>query len=48
MMSGQTVERMKVKELLASLPSLGKIIAVKIMNEVEIAKSRRIKGLGKR
>ena len=47
-MSGQTVERIKAKDILASLPGVGKITAEKIMNEVKIAASRRIKGLGVR
>jgi len=47
-MSGQTVERIKTKDLLASLPGVGKITAEKIMNEVKIAESSRIKRLGKR
>lgn len=47
-MSGQTVERIRAKDILASLPGVGKITAEKIMNEVKIAASRRIKGLGVR
>jgi len=46
--SGQTVERIKAKDVLTSLPGVGKITAVKIMNEVKIAASRRVKGLGVR
>ncbi len=47
-MSGQTVERIKAKDILTSLPGVGKIKAGKIMNEVKIAVSRRVKGLGVR
>lgn len=47
-MSGQTVERIKAKDILTSLPGVGKITANKIMNEVKIAASRRVKGLGVR
>ncbi|MBA7617240.1 hypothetical protein ES703_24552 [subsurface metagenome] len=47
-MTGQAVERIKAIDLLASLPRVGKITARKIMNEIKIAKSRRIKGLGVR
>ncbi|GAG64414.1 unnamed protein product [marine sediment metagenome] len=46
--SGQTVERIKAKDILTSLPGVGKITADKIMNEVKIAASRRVKGLGVR
>ncbi|MBU2598917.1 MAG: integration host factor [Actinobacteria bacterium] len=47
-MSGQTAERIKAKDILTSLPGVGKITADKIMNEVKIAASRRVKGLGVR
>lgn len=47
-MSGQTVERIKAKDILTSLPGVGKITAEKIMNEVKIAASRRVRGLGVR
>ncbi|MGB3346713.1 MAG: integration host factor, actinobacterial type [Candidatus Humimicrobiia bacterium] len=46
--SGQTVERIKAKDILTSLPGVGKITAAKTMNEVKIAVSRRVKGLGAR
>lgn len=46
--SGQTVERIKAKDILRSLPGVGKITAEKTMNEVKIAASRRVKGLGVR
>jgi hypothetical protein len=41
-------ERMKVSTLLESLPGYGKAKAAKIMGELEISESRRIRGLGKR
>lgn len=47
-MSGQIAERIKAKDILISLPGVGKITADKIMNEVKIAASRRVKGLGVR
>jgi hypothetical protein len=47
-MKGQVVERIKAIDLLASLPRVGKITAQKIMDEIKIAESRRIKGLGVR
>lgn len=44
----EIVTRMKVKYLLESLPNVGKITAVSIMEEIGINESRRIQGLGKR
>lgn len=44
----EVVSRMKVKYLLESLPNVGKITAVSIMEEIGINESRRIQGLGKR
>ena len=44
----EIVTRMKVKYLLESLPNVGKITAVSIMEEIGINKSRRVQGLGKR
>lgn len=43
----EIVTRMKVKYLLESLPSVGKITAASIMEEVGINESRRVQGLGK-
>ena len=42
------VGRMKVSTLIETLPGYGKAKAEKIMKELEIAESRRLKGLGKR
>lgn len=47
-MTGPAVERIRARDLLSSLPRVGKITAKKIMGEVKIAESRRIKGLGVR
>lgn len=44
----EIVSRMKVKYLLESLPNVGKITAVSIMEEIGINESRRVQGLGKR
>ncbi len=44
----EIVARMKVKYLLESLPNVGKITAVSIMEEIGINESRRVQGLGKR
>ncbi|HMM06010.1 MAG TPA: integration host factor, actinobacterial type [Clostridiales bacterium] len=44
----EVVSRMKVKYLLESLPNVGKITAVSIMEEIGINESRRVQGLGKR
>lgn len=42
------VGKMKVLSLLESLPGVGKVRARKIMQELEISESRRVKGLGTR
>lgn len=42
------VGRMKVSTLIESIPGYGKAKAEKIMKELEIAESRRLKGLGER
>ncbi len=42
------VGKMKVLSLLESLPGVGKVRARKIMQELEISESRRVKGLGAR
>lgn len=42
------VGRMKVSTLIETLPGYGKAKAEKIMKELEIAGSRRLKGLGER
>ena len=39
---------MKVKAMLTSLPGLGKVKAHRLMERLEIAESRRIRGLGVR
>lgn len=44
----EVVTRMKVKYLLESLPNVGKITALYIMDEIGINESRRVQGLGKR
>ena len=42
------VSRMKVSTLIETLPGYGKAKAEKIMGELKIAESRRLKGLGER
>ncbi|MCD8200087.1 MAG: integration host factor [Coriobacteriaceae bacterium] len=42
------VSRMKVSMLIESLPGYGKAKAAKIMEELQISSSRRVKGLGTR
>ncbi len=42
------VGRMKVSTLIETLPGYGKAKAEKIMEELKIAESRRLKGLGER
>lgn len=41
-------ERMKVSDLIESLPGYGKAKAAKIMDELGISATRRVKGLGAR
>ncbi len=42
------IGRMKVSTLIETLPGYGKAKSEKIMNELQIAESRRLKGLGER
>lgn len=42
------IARMKVSMLIESLPGYGKAKAAKLMEDLEISESRRIKGLGTR
>lgn len=42
----EAIGKMRVQHLLESLPGIGKIKAQAIMEEVGIAASRRVKGLG--
>ena len=44
----EVVGRMKVSTLIETLPGYGKAKAAKIMAELKIAESRRLKGLGER
>lgn len=42
----EALAKMRVLTLLESLPSLGKVKARRVLNQVGIAESRRVKGLG--
>lgn len=42
----ETVAKMKVLTVLESLPGLGKVKARRLMEELNISESRRIRGLG--
>ncbi|MQY40740.1 hypothetical protein SRB17_87730 [Streptomyces sp. RB17] len=42
----EAIRKMPVRTLLASLPDIGKVRAQKLLDEMEIADSRRIQGLG--
>lgn len=44
--SDELVGKMKVSAALAALPGVGKVRARKIMQRLEIAESRRMRGLG--
>jgi ribosomal protein S13 len=41
-----TVGKMKVSTVLESLPGVGKVRAQKLMEEMDISTSRRVRGLG--
>ena len=47
-MDNEIYAKMRVKYLLESLPQVGKIAAMKIMEEIGIDEARRIQGLGSR
>lgn len=44
--TNEIVAKMKVFDLIGSVPGIGKVTAEEIMNRLEIARSRRIRGLG--
>ena len=46
--SDEVLGKMKVSALLEALPNVGKVRAQQIMEELEIASSRRLRGLGDR
>ena len=48
MKDDEVVGRMKVSTLIETLPGYGKAKAAKIMAELQIAESRRLRGLGER
>lgn len=48
MKNDPVVGRMKVSTLIETLPGYGKAKAEKIMKELQIAESRRIRGIGER
>ena len=44
--SDEAVSRLKVTDLLMALPSIGEVRAEAILKELNIASSRRLRGLG--
>jgi transposase len=44
--SDEAIGKMKVSALLEALPGVGKVRAAKLMAELEISPSRRVRGLG--
>ncbi len=42
------IDKLKVKDMIASLPGYGKAKVAKVMEELNISETRRIKGLGAR
>lgn len=46
MRDDETIGRIKVTNLITALPGMGTIKAERLLNELEIAPTRRLKGLG--
>lgn len=46
--SDEIIGKMKVSQLLESLPGVGKVKAAAVMEELNIADTRRIRGLGEK
>ncbi|ONM50262.1 integration host factor, actinobacterial type [Nocardia donostiensis] len=46
--TNEIIGKMKVSALLEALPKVGKVKAAEIMSELEIAPTRRLRGLGDR
>lgn len=46
--SDETIGKMKVSAVLEALPGVGKVRAKKIMEKLEIAPTRRVRGLGEK
>lgn len=46
--TNEAVARIKVLDLIQAVPGIGKVTAVEIMERLEIAPSRRIRGLGEK
>ncbi|MGW6605329.1 integration host factor, actinobacterial type [Streptomyces sp. NPDC055036] len=44
--TSEAIRKMPVRALLESLPGIGKVRACKILTELEISESRRVRGLG--
>lgn len=42
------IDKLKVKDMISSLPGYGKAKVAKIMEELNISETRRVKGLGSR
>ncbi len=42
------IDKLKVKDMIASLPGYGKAKVTKVMEELGISETRRVKGLGSR
>ena len=47
-MEGDVARRMKVKDLICSVPGYGEAKATKLMDQIGISESRRVQGLGVR
>jgi transposase len=45
-MTNEVVGKMRVKELLQSMPGIGKVRALQVMEKLKISETRRVRGLG--
>lgn len=45
-MTNEVVGKMRVRELLQSMPGIGKVRAQQVMEKLKISESRRVRGLG--
>jgi ribosomal protein S13 len=44
--SNEVIGKMRVKELLQSMPGIGKVRALQVMEKLKISETRRVRGLG--
>lgn len=44
--TNEVIGKMRVKELLQSMPGIGKVRALQVMEKLKISETRRVRGLG--